>query len=302
MKPLHTLLACALAAILGAPAPASAKINVVAANQDLAWVTSAIGGSRVSVDYLARSGEDAHHVDPRPSQVVKLSRADAVVRIGMDLDLWFDALIRASGNGKIVRDARGYIDASVGVKALEVPGGKLDPSRGDIHIYGNPHYMFGPDNLRVVARNVTNGLKRVDSGGSAAYEASYSSLMNRLNQAMQGWKAKLAGDRGKALVTYHKSLVYFLDEFGLKEFGNVEPRPGLEPTPGHVAQLAARMKQAGVKVILAENFRPRRFSDLLAQQSGAQVVVIPAGVGAERGLDDYFAFMQAVVDRVAAAL
>jgi zinc/manganese transport system substrate-binding protein len=302
MKPSHTLLACALVAILGAPAPASAKVNVVAANQDLAWVTSAIGGSRVSVDYLARSGEDAHHVDPRPSQVVKLARADAVVRIGMDLDLWFDPLIRASGNSKIVRDANGYIDASVGVRALEIPSGKLDPSRGDIHIYGNPHYMFGPANLRVVARNVTNGLKRIDGGGSAAYEASYSSLMNRLNQAMQAWKAKMAGDRGKSLVTYHKSLVYFLDEFGLRDFGNVEPRPGLEPTPGHVAQLAARMKQAGVKVILAENFRPRRFSDLLAQQSGARLIVIPGGVGAERGLDDYFAFMQAIVDRVAGAL
>ncbi|MFN3653434.1 MAG: metal ABC transporter substrate-binding protein [Armatimonadota bacterium] len=305
MKIQKTLKIAALALVAlaaGGARPAAAKVDVVAANQDLAWVVRAVGGNQVSVDYLASSNQDPHLIDPRPSQVVKLARADMAVRIGMDLDLWFDSLIRASGNSKILPGKSGYVDASRGVKPLEVPQGKLDPSRGDLHVFGNPHYFFGPSNLIVVAENVKDGLQRVDPSNGSSYQSNFQSLMSRLNDAIKGWKAQLAADRGKKVVTYHRSLVYFLNNFDLVQAGNVEPRPGIEPTPGHVARMASEMKQGGVKVILTESFRPRRYSDLLARQSGGVVVAIPGGVGAEKGLDDYFKFMDAVVTRVAAAL
>src|SRR3569623_2352889 len=150
MKNWKIIALAAVAALAASAAPASASVSVVAANQDLAWFTHTIGGNNVSVDYIAASSEDPHHVDPRPSQVAKLSRADAVIRIGMDLDLWFDSLIRASGNSKIVQGGSGYIDPSVGVRKLEVPSGKLDPSKGDIHVYGNPHYLYGPQDVPAV--------------------------------------------------------------------------------------------------------------------------------------------------------
>ena len=302
MKTFTILAASLLALCVAGVSPAAAKVDVVAANQDLAWVTTAIGGNRVSVDYLARSGQDPHRVDPRPSQVVKLAQADAVIRIGMDLDIWFDSLIRAAGNSKIVLGGRGYIDASNGVTKLEVPSGKLDPSKGDIHVYGNPHYLYGPSNLPVVAKNILDGLKRIDPSGATTFQANYDDLVGKLKAALPGWKAKLAGDKGKSVVTYHKSLVYFLAEFGLKEFGNVEPKPGLEPTPSHIAGLANDMKAQGVKAILAEDFRQRRYSELLSRQSGATLVILPSGIGAIKGADDYFTFISMMVDRVAAAL
>jgi ABC-type Zn uptake system ZnuABC Zn-binding protein ZnuA len=292
----------ALALAAGGSAPAAAKVDVVAVDQNLAWVTRAVGGNNVAVDYLAGSNQDPHRVEPRPSQVVKLSRAQMVVRIGMDLDGWFDSLLRASGNPAILPNGRGYVDASRGIRALEVPSGKLDPSQGDIHVYGNPHYFFGPSNLPIVARNVMEGLKRVDARNGGTYEANYRQLASRLNDALQGWRAKLGGSRGKQVVTYHKSLIYFLNEFGLRELDNVEPKPGLEPTAGHVSSVGRRMKDAGVTVILTEGFRSRRFADLLARQSGGKVVALPGGIGAERGTEDYFSFMGVMVDRVAAAL
>lgn len=305
--PRRTLLQVALAALLAvptlaAPAPAAARVNALTANQDLAWLTGAIGGNRVSVDYFASSNQDPHVVEPRPSQVARLARADLLVRIGMDLDLWLDSLIRASANGKVSPGGRGYVDASQGISPLEVPAGKLDPSRGDIHVYGNPHYFSGPSNLRTVARNVANGLKRVDPAGAAQYESNLAALLSRMEGALPQWKARLAGARSRAVVTYHKSLAYFLAEFGLREVANVEPRPGLEPTPGHVNSVAREMKQAGVTVILTESYRPRRFADLLARLSGGKVVVLPGGIGAEKGMDDYFSYMEAMVNRVADAL
>jgi zinc/manganese transport system substrate-binding protein len=302
MKPLKILALSLLALGAAGTAPAHAKVSVMAANQDLAWVTKTLGGNQVDVDYFARGGQDPHHIEPRPSQVIKLAHADMLVRIGLDLDLWLDPLIQSAGNAKIATGGKGYVDASRGVRVLEVPSGKLDPSKGDIHVYGNPHYLFAPTNMRPVARNIADGLERADPSGKAAYEANFQALMTKVGEGIKRWNARMAADRGKPVVTYHKSLVYFLNEFGLKEAGNVEPRPGLEPSVGHVSTLAAEMKQNGVKVILAENFRPRRFSDLLAQQSGAKVVVIPGGIGAEKGVDDYFSFMDTIIDRVAGSL
>lgn len=301
MKALRTF-ALAAMTILAAIEPAHAKVDVVAASQDLAWLTRTIGGNQVAVDYLASSNQDPHSVDPRPSQVAKLSRADAVVRIGLDMDLWFDALIRAAGNSKITRGGPGYIDASRGVRLLQVPTGKLDPSQGDIHIFGNPHYFYGPSQIDTVADTIRDGLKRVDPRNAATYDANYASFVARVNEALKGWKAKLAPHRGKGVVAYHRSLIYFLSDFGLREFANVEPRPGLEPTAGHVSGVARSMKSEGVKAILVENWRPRRYSDLLARQAGGTVVVLPGGIGAQKGVEDYFALIGTWVDRVTAAL
>jgi zinc/manganese transport system substrate-binding protein len=294
------------AALLTLPAlsaqPVQAAVRVLAATDNLAWITQQIGGNHVSVDYLARGDQDPHMIEPRPSQVAKLARADLLVRIGMDLDLWMDSLLDAARNPKIARGSRGYVDAHVGLHPLEIPSGKLDPSMGDIHVYGNPHYEFSPEVVRtIVGRNILAGLERVDPGNAATYRANYTAFSNQLLEDEKRWKAKLAPFRGRAVVTYHKTFPYMLEYFGLREFANVEPKPGIAPSASHVAQVAQEMKRSGVKVIIAESYRPRRFSDLLAQESGGKVVPIPGGVGGERGIDSYFALMDTIVNRIAAA-
>jgi zinc/manganese transport system substrate-binding protein len=294
----------ALGALLSlAAVPAQAAVRVVAATDNLAWVTKQIGGTLVSADHLTQGDRDPHMVDPRPSQVARLARADMLVRVGMDLDMWLDPLIDAARNPKINRGGRGYVDAHVGLRALEVPSGKLDPSMGDLHVYGNPHYEFSPEVMRtVVARNIVAGLERVDPGNKATYRSNYNGLVSRLQEAEQRWRAKLAPFRGKAVVTYHKTFPYLLAYFGLREFENVEPKPGIKPSARHVAQVASAMKQNGVKVIITESFRSRQFSNLLARHSGGEVVAIPGGIGGEKGIDSYFALMDTIVNRLAAAL
>lgn len=281
---------------------ADAKVKAVTATDTLAWVVKSIGGNNVQAEALSRGDQDPHTISPRPSQVVKLAQADMIVRIGMDLDLWMDSLLDAARNPKLSRGAKGYVDAHLGLRPLEVPSGKLDPSMGDLHIYGNPHYEFDPVAMKtVVAKNVLDGLVRVDPANAATYRANYADLVQHLEEATQRWQAKLKPFRGKQIVTYHKTFPYLLARFGLEEFDNVEPKPGIEPSASHVAEVARNMKQSGVKVILTEDYRSRRFSDLLARQSGGVVVAIPAGVG-DRTAKDYFALMDTIVDSLAKAL
>jgi zinc/manganese transport system substrate-binding protein len=294
---------CAVLALLASAVPAAdAKVDVVTSTETLAWVARAVGGNLATVQALARGDRDLHTVEARPSQVVTLARADMLVRVGMDLDMWMDPLLDAARNAKVGRGGKGYVDASVGLDALEVPSGKVDPSMGDIHIFGNPHYEFDPVAVRdVIALNVLRGFLRVDAANSATYRSNYETLKGEITDHLTRWQSALKPYRGRQIVTYHKTFPYLLARFGLKELGNVEPKPGIAPSAGHVAEVARQMKQAGVRVILTESFRNRRFSDLLARQSGGAVVIVPGGVGAP-GAGDYFSMMETIVSRLAGAL
>ncbi|MCS7309762.1 MAG: metal ABC transporter substrate-binding protein [Armatimonadota bacterium] len=281
--------------------PAVAQVRVVTTFTDLADLVKQVGGNRVQVSALARPQDDFHLVTPRPSMALELSRARLFVRVGMDLDLWADDLLTAARNASILRGASGYVDCSVGVKKLEVPTGRVDPSMGDIHLYGNPHYLFDPVNAKVAARNILEGLKRVDPAHATEYQQNYEAFAQRVEEHLKRWQQALAPYRGAPVVVYHKSLTYFLQRFGLQELATVEPKPGIPPSPGHLREVVQRMKSAGCRVILVEHFRPRRFAEAVARETGAKVVVLPVAVGAE-GTSSYLQMVDTMVSRVAAAL
>lgn len=281
--------------------PAVAQVRVVATFTDLADIVKQVGGNRVQVSALARPQDDFHLVTPRPSMALELSRARLFVRVGMDLDLWADDLLTAARNASILRGAPGYVDCSVGVKKLEVPTGRVDPSMGDVHLYGNPHYLFDPLNAKVAARNILEGLKRVDPAHAAEYQQNYEAFVQRVEEHLKRWQQTLAPYRGAPVVVYHKSLPYFLNRFGLQELATIEPKPGIPPSPGHLRDVVQRMKGAGCRVILIEHFRPRRFAEAVARETGAKVVVLPVAVGVE-GTSSYLQMIDAMVSRVASAL
>jgi ABC-type Zn uptake system ZnuABC Zn-binding protein ZnuA len=281
--------------------PATAQVRVVTTFTDLADIVKQIGGNRVQVSALARPQDDFHLVTPRPTMALELSRAKLFVRVGMDLDLWADDLLTAARNASILRGASGYVDCSVGIRRIEVPTGRVDPSMGDVHIYGNPHYLFDPVNAKVAARNILEGLKRVDPAHAQEYQRGYEVFVERVDDHLKRWQQTLSPYRGMPVVVYHKSLPYFLQRFGLRELATLEPKPGIPPTPSHLRELVARMKNAGCRIILIEHYRGRRFADSVARETGARVVVLPLAVGIE-GNTDYFRMIDAIVNRIAGAL
>ncbi len=296
------ILGLALAGLSLSNIAASAAINVIATDPTLADLTRRVGGDRVKVDSLSRGSDDPHATEPRPSMIVKVARAKLFVRVGMDLDIWVDDVLLRSGKQDLQRGNRGHVDCSVGVRKLDIPTGRLDPSMGDIHVYGNPHYLLDPANAITAAGNIAAGLIDVDPGGKAQYESRYQEFARELNQKLNGWRAQLAPYRGAQIATYHKTWIYFFTRFGLKEAGFVEPKPGIAPSGGHVSNLIQSMKRNSVKVVLAENFRSKRFPDLISRKTGAKAVYVPAMVQGEPGIDSYFELFDAIVGRLAAAL
>lgn len=281
---------------------ARAEIYVVTTDTTLAWIAKQVGGDKVKVESLSRGTDNPHQVEARPSMVVKLARAQVFARIGMDLDIFVDSPLERSGNANIMRGGKGYADCSANLKVQEMPPAKLDPSMGDIHVYGNPHYLMDPANGILAAGNIAAALIRVDPANQPVYHQRFQEFGQEIIQRLNGWKAKLAPYRGSLVTTYHRSWVYFMTRFGLKEFGTIEPKPGIPPSPGHVNDLVQEMKADKVRVMLIENFRSHRYPDLIAQQTDAKAAYVPLSVEGEPGADTYFKLFDTIVDRLAAAL
>jgi ABC-type Zn uptake system ZnuABC Zn-binding protein ZnuA len=283
------LLAAAIA--LGFPArgaEAAEKLRVVASLPDLKALTEAVGGDLVEVDTLARGDQNPHDLEVRPSLMVKLRRADLLVRNGVGGDPWVEPLVRGSGNSRLMPGGPGLVDASRGIQVLGVPQGPVDRSQGDVHPDGNPHFTLDPANAGIVTANILEGLARLAPEHRPALEARRREWLARLDPALRRWQESLAPYRGVRVVTNHDSWIYFLDRFGLVSAGTVEDRPGIPPSPGHVADLVRRMKSEQVRVVIYEPWADRKLIDRIAREAGAQAIGLATAVGAAKEATSYF--------------
>jgi zinc/manganese transport system substrate-binding protein len=280
---------------------AAGKVKVVASLPDLKALTEAVGGDLVEVDSLARGTQNPHDIEVRPSLMLKLRRADLLVRNGVGGDPWVEPLLMGGQNAQIFPGAPGYVDASVGVRIL-APAGPGDRSRGDVHPEGNPHYTLDPANAAQVTQNIMDGLKRVAPESAAIFDEQRRAFLARLDSDMTRWQKTMEPVRGAPVVTYHETFNYLLNRFGLKLAGAVEDRPGIPPSPTHLASLIRQMKDQGVKAVVADPWSDRKTVDLVARDSGARALVLPSAVGGVKGVDTYPQMIDYNVNALAGAL
>jgi ABC-type Zn uptake system ZnuABC Zn-binding protein ZnuA len=286
----------------GPGADAAGRLRVVATIPDLKALTEAVGGDLVEADSLARGTQNPHDLEIRPSLMVKLRRADALVVNGLDLDAWAEAAVQGSNNGRIIRGAPGHIDASRDIRPLEVPTGRLDRSMGDIHPSGNPHYTLDPGLAPTVTATILDGLLRLAPEHRAAFEKNRQAFLGRLEAAMARWRQALAPARGLHAVTYHRDFVYLFDRFGIVQAGTIEVRPGIPPSAAHLADLIRSMKAAGAKLVVVEPWSDQRLAGRVAEEAGATLVVLNTRLGQGGGADAYLASTEANVAALARAV
>jgi zinc/manganese transport system substrate-binding protein len=290
-------------ALFAASVPsAQAALRVVTTTTDLAALAREVGGDRVDVTALAAGNQDPHFVDAKPSYLVKLQRADLFVQVGMDLELgWAPTLLTNARNPRIQPGGPGFVDASAGIARLQVPAA-TDRSAGDIHAYGNPHYWLDPENGRIVARTLEAALERVDPSGAAAYRARLADFERRLDAALERWRRLAEPLRGVPVVAYHNAFPYLEQRFGFRILGFVEPKPGIPPSGRYVAELAQRMRQEEVKVVLSAPFYDAKTSRLVASESGATIAVLATSVEGLPEATDYLSLFDVDLARILAAL
>src|SRR6185437_5924871 len=247
---------------------ARATMNVVATTEDLGSIAKEIGGNYIDVTVLGKPTEDPHFVDAKPSFIVKLNHADAVVEGGAELEIgWLPALLDQARNAKIMSGAPGHIACAAGVPLMDVPA-TLDRSRGDIHAAGNPHYVIAPSNAKIVAKNITDGFCTNDPKNASSYQANLKKFDDAIDAKLVEWRKRLAPYEGQSVVAYHDSWPYFAKEYGLKIDLFLEPKPGIPPTPAHLAEVILKMKEVNAHVIIVDPYLNRKTAETVASHTG----------------------------------
>jgi len=270
-------------------ARAAGKVKIITATSDLASLAQEVGGDHVEVESIARGYQDPHFVEAKPSFLLKLRQADLLITVGLELEIgWLPPLINQSGNPRIQPNSAGYLDASQFAEILEKPTGVVTRAMGDVHPFGNPHYWLDPENGRRVAQGIANKLAAMHPADAPYFNSRFADFSKRLTDAEKIWDAEMQPYHGRRVITYHRSWPNFLKHFGLVSVAEVEPRPGIPPTPSHTLELINMMKRDNVKIILVEPYFDLKTPNAIARETGAQVVVMPPSVGGEKEITDYF--------------
>jgi len=300
MTPTSRLLALLAFAL---PATALAGPRVVTTTEGLASLVREVGGDAVKVESLSRGIQDPHFVDANPILAVKLRDAELLVDVGLDLEIgWLPPLVVQSRNPAILPGGPRRLTAASAVQVLDVPTGPVDRSLGDLHPAGNPHFLSDPRRGLQVSSAIARKLGEIDPANAQAYERRLADLRTRLEADLKRWEAQLAAVKGARIFTRHRTLTYFLDWSGLVSAGELEPRPGVPPPPGHLADLVEVAKRDGVKAIAVENFYDTKSAEVVARHSGAKVVPIPGDVGGEPDVKTYERYVEVLVSRLCEAV
>ena len=298
--PILVLTVAGTLALAAVPAQA-AKVRVVTTLTDLADLTRNIGGDHVDVFSLATGVEDTHGVPMKPSFVPIMNRADLLVLVGFGCEHAFlPALLEASKNPHIQDGQPGYVDCAKGVVPMEVPK-STDHSAGDVHPYGNPHYMLDPVLAKTAIQNIYDALVKTAPEYRDDFTRNRDAYLAKLDAKIVEWKEVLAPVKGAKFVSYHEHWTYFAHRFGLVYFGTIELRPGIDPTARYIETLVTSMKAEHVSLVAREPQVPEKVPALIAQQTGARLVKLPIMPGGVPDTETYIKMMDYIVHTIAQA-
>jgi len=283
-----------MSAMLLITGSAGAAVRVVTSLPDLADLTRQIGGEKVVVDFIVRGDQNPHIIEVKPSYMMKLKSADLFLMIGMDLELWAPQIIDGSRNASLE-----VVDLSKRIQKLEVPT-SLSASQGDVHRYGNPHYWLDPRNIRVMVEDIAAALARKAPADEGYFRTRAEAYLAGLDKKIAQWEQTMKPLAGNKIITFHKSWSYLAAWLRLSVVDQVEPKPGIAPSPSHTAALITLVRQSGIKVIIVEPFYDASAAEQVARATNARLVRLPTSSGGE-GMTDYIGLMDANVTSLAGA-
>lgn len=280
----------AVAAFLGLTlaGTANADLKVLATTADWGALVTELGGDKVSVYTATTAFQDVHRVDAKPSLIARTRTADLVVATGAELEIgWLPVLLQESGNAKIQPGSPGYFEATSAVRLLDVPS-TVDRSMGDIHPLGNPHIQLDPHNIALVAQALAARLAQLDGRDADYYARRGADFQSRWSQAIARWEAEAAPLKGVSIVVIHTDQRYLANWLGLNQLAAIEPKPGVPPSAGYLAQLVTKLSATPPKMILRNAYNDSKAVDWLAERVHAPVVLLPFSVGGTPEAKDLF--------------
>lgn len=296
---------CALALVLLAAAPAwgGGPLLVITTSTDLKGLVEVVGGDRVQVESLAPPLHDPHAVEVKPGQLAKLKAAALLVRIGLDHEPWLARVLRSVNDPRFVRGNPHYLETSKGIQILQAETPRVRPERGvHVHGFGNTHYWLDPENARPMTQAILDALANLSPEDRPYFEGNRTRFLKRLDASLERWSQMMAPYRGTRVVVFHETWPYFAQRFGLTVVAAVEPTPGVPPSPSYLATLTQKMREAGVKLLIAEPYSNASVVSQVAARSGARAVTLIPSVGGDPEARDYLSLFEFNIKRLTDAL
>jgi zinc/manganese transport system substrate-binding protein len=279
----------------------AAALSVFACEPEWAALASELGGDKVEVFAATKGLQDPHQIQARPALIARLRNAELAICTGAELEIgWLPVLQRSAGNGAVQPGQRGFIAAAEQIGLKEQPT-RLDRADGDVHPAGNPHIQTDPRNIARVAAVVTQRLIDLDARNAEHYRARAADFDQRWRAAIARWETQAAPLKGLPVAVEHRSWIYLLDWLGLREVGAIEPKPGIPPSSGYLAQLVAELPRKGARMILYAAYEDPRSAQSVAQRIGIPAVLLPFTVGGSDAAKDLFGLFDDTVARLLAA-
>ncbi len=298
-----TLATLALASSALSTTRAEAQLKVVTSSTDLYDIARSVGGNRIRATHIGEGYQDPHFVEAKPSFILGLRDADVFAFVGLDLEIgWMPLLVDGARNNRIKMGGTGYLDVSRAIPVLDVPQVNLDRSQGDVHPLGNPHYWLEPDNGKRIAHLFKQKFSELDPKGEDLYEKNERAFDAKVDALKTELAPQLATIRGKPVVAWHTSWRYFAQYTGMNIVAFMEPKPGVPPSPSHLAGVIQTIKRTGAKAIVMEPFYDRKVATFVSNNSGAKVLVLPPSVGGLPSIKDYFQLVRYDITQLANAL
>jgi len=313
------------------------KLKIVCSFSDYASIAQFIAGDYATVEHIASGEQDPHFVPPKPSYAMVLRNADMWITTGLDLEIWSSTLLDKARNRQIMDGELGFVSVSDGVSILQKVD-KADRTDGDIHLMGNPHINTGPLNWKIIASNITIGLRKVDPENSDFYIEGRDLFMDRVDRALfgdelvdlfggetlcrllenktlftfldkeyqgglladrlGGWLKQALPFRGKKVVAYHKNWAYFADTFGLEIIGYIEPKPGIPPSAKHVQHMIRQIKDQGIELMLVASYFEKKSPQMIEAKTGIKALFLPLFVGGIPEVTDNFALVDYWIEQI----
>ena len=291
-------LALLFAVIAAWSLPAKAELSVFATVPEWGALVQELGGDKVKVYTATNALQDPHHVEARPSLIARARGADLVVATGAELEIgWLPLILQQAGNPKVQPGRRGYFEAAQQVALLGKPA-RLDRSEGDVHPQGDPHIQTDARNILKVAAPLAARMAELDAPNAAYYQARLKSFSDRWTVAVARWEREAAPLKGVPVVVQHKAFTYLLDWLGMKEIAALEPKPGLEPTTAHLADVLETLQKTPAKMVLRAAYQGDRASQWIAERAKIKAVELPFTVGGTEGAKDLFGLYDDTIQRL----
>ena len=288
----------ALSLFLMASQAANAALNVFACEPEWGALATELGGDKVTVFNATNALQDVHHIEAKPSLVAQLRKADILVCTGSELEIgWLPILLRQSANDKLQAGKPANFEATRFVRMLEIPT-RLDRADGDVHPGGNPHIQTDPRNIAKVAEALALRLAEVDAANATFYQTRYQDFAQRWQEAIKRWQAQAAPLKGVSIVVQHKGFPYLEDWLGLKQVATLEPKPGVEPSSAHLAEVLAKLQKQPVKMVISAAYNSDRPSQWLSERAKIPAVALPFSVGGTERAKDLFSLFDDTIARL----